>query len=66
VAGELDSPPPPEVTKAVERALAEGNTRYTPVVGTLELREAICEKFRTNNGNLVDNVYVFSIFSCMI
>eukprot|EP01083_Nonionella_stella_P075049 203779_1 len=50
VAGELDCPPPPEVTQAVERALAEGHTRYTPIAGTAELKEAVCEKLRTENG----------------
>lgn len=49
-AGEPDFDTPPNVKEAACRAIAEGRTKYTPVAGTLEIREAIARKFRTDNG----------------
>jgi aspartate/methionine/tyrosine aminotransferase len=39
--GEPDFPPPPAAVEACQRALAEGETRYTDSRGLAELREAI-------------------------
>jgi len=48
--GEPDSDTPKEIVDAAIAALNEGRTRYGPPGGTLELREAICEKLLTDNG----------------
>jgi len=48
-AGEPDFPTPPFIRQATTRALEEGFTRYTPVTGIPELKEAIVEKFRRDN-----------------
>jgi aspartate aminotransferase len=49
-AGEPDFPTPENIRKAAIKAINEGFTKYTPVPGIPELREAICEKFRRENG----------------
>ena len=49
-AGEPDFPPPPALTEAVQQALAKGMNKYTPVPGILELRKAVAEKLRRDNG----------------
>ncbi|MCQ2457256.1 MAG: pyridoxal phosphate-dependent aminotransferase [Clostridia bacterium] len=43
-AGEPDFPTPPHICDAAAEALDRGMTRYTPVAGTMELRQAICAK----------------------
>jgi len=48
--GEPDFDTPDHIKDAAKKALDEGFTKYTPVPGTLELREAICAKFRRDNG----------------
>jgi aspartate aminotransferase len=48
--GEPDFDTPEHIKEAVTRALAEGKTKYTDVAGTPELREAVAEKFRRDNG----------------
>ncbi|HYC22765.1 MAG TPA: pyridoxal phosphate-dependent aminotransferase [Candidatus Bathyarchaeia archaeon] len=48
-AGEPDFETPERIKNAAIRALAAGQTRYTPVGGTLELREAIVAKLRRAN-----------------
>lgn len=48
--GEPDFPTPPHVGEAAVKAIADGQTRYTPINGTVRLREAIVEKFRRENG----------------
>jgi aspartate aminotransferase len=48
--GEPDFDTPEHIKEAVTRALAEGKTKYTDVSGTPELREAVAEKFRRDNG----------------
>ena len=48
-AGELDFQTPPFIRKAAVQALEEGFTRYTPVSGIPELKEAIAEKFKKDN-----------------
>lgn len=42
--GEPDFDTPDHIKEAAEKALAEGQTKYTPSAGTPELREAIAEK----------------------
>jgi len=48
--GEPDLPTPAHVCEAGKRAIDEGHTRYTPVAGILELREAICTRLTTDQG----------------
>jgi aspartate aminotransferase len=43
-AGEPDFETPERIGEAARRAIAEGQTRYTPAAGLLELREAIAAK----------------------
>jgi aspartate aminotransferase len=47
--GEPDFDTPEFIKNAAWEALKKGNTKYTPVPGTLELRKAICDKFREEN-----------------
>ena len=49
-AGEPDFDTPSNISAAGKRAIDEGQTRYTPVPGTMELRQAICGKFARENG----------------
>ena len=49
-AGEPDFDTPQHIKDAAARALAAGFTKYTPVSGIPELREAIAEKFKRENG----------------
>lgn len=49
-AGEPDFDPPPHVAEAAARAVAEGRTRYTAPDGIAELKRAVAEKFRRDNG----------------
>jgi aspartate aminotransferase len=49
-AGEPDFDTPDNIKAAGIRAIEEGKTKYTTVDGTLELKQAICEKFRRENG----------------
>jgi aspartate aminotransferase len=48
--GEPDFPTPTHVGEAAARAIVDGETRYTPINGSVKLREAIVEKFRRDNG----------------
>ncbi len=48
--GEPDFDTPRAAREAGKRAIDEGFTRYTPVAGIPELRAAIAEKFRRDNG----------------
>lgn len=48
--GEPDFDTPRHIKEAAKRALDEGYTNYTPVNGLPELREAVCRKFRRDNG----------------
>ena len=48
--GEPDFATPDHVIEAAHRAMREGQTRYTPVDGTPELKEAIVAKFQRENG----------------
>ena len=47
--GEPDFATPDHVIEAACRAMREGQTRYTPVDGTQELKEAIVAKFQREN-----------------
>ncbi len=47
--GEPDFDTPDHIKEATARALAAGQTKYTDVAGTPQLREAIAEKFRRDN-----------------
>ncbi len=49
-AGEPDFDTPLHIREAAKRAIDEGKTRYTAVDGIPELKDAICEKFRRENG----------------
>lgn len=48
--GEPDFNTPVHIVEAAKDALDRGQTKYTPSSGTLELRRAICEKFKRDNG----------------
>lgn len=48
-AGEPDFPTPEHVMKAAHEALDKGMTRYTLSSGTMDLRSAICNKFKRDN-----------------
>ena len=48
--GEPDFDTPDHIKAAANRAMAAGKTKYTPVSGIPELRKAISEKFRRENG----------------
>jgi aspartate aminotransferase len=49
-AGEPDFDTPANVRTAALEALDKGKTRYAPVPGIMELREAICRKLQRDNG----------------
>lgn len=49
-AGEPDFDTPDNIKEAANRAIAAGKTKYTPVSGIPELREAIAAKFKRENG----------------
>lgn len=48
--GEPDFDTPSHVKQAAIRAIDENWSHYTPVPGYLELREAVCEKLKRDNG----------------
>ncbi|CAL5374042.1 unnamed protein product [Camellia sinensis] len=48
--GESDFNTPAVIAEAGIDAIREGCTRYTPNAGTLELRSAICQKLKEENG----------------
>ncbi len=49
-AGEPDFDTPEPVAEAARKAISDGFTHYTENSGTLELREAICQKLLDDNG----------------
>ena len=53
-AGEPDFDTPEPIRDAMKEALDKGQTRYSPVPGTLELRKAIVEKLKRDNGLTYD------------
>jgi len=48
-AGEPDYKTPAHIIDAAVKAMNEGFTGYTPASGTIELKKAVCEKFRHDN-----------------
>ncbi len=48
--GEPDFDTPDHIKDAAVDAIRAGFTKYTPTAGILELRQAICEKLRADNG----------------
>ncbi len=48
--GEPDFDTPLHIKEAAVKAINDGFTKYTPASGILQLREAICRKFKTDNG----------------
>lgn len=49
-AGEPDFNTPKNIINSAIKAMEDGNTKYTSVNGILQLREAICKKFKDDNG----------------
>jgi len=49
-AGEPDFDTPDHIKQAAKEAMDRGETKYTAVAGTPELREAICAKLKRDNG----------------
>ncbi len=49
-AGEPDFDTPEHIKAAARAAIDAGRTKYTAVDGIAELKEAVCEKFRRDNG----------------
>lgn len=49
-AGEPDFDTPDNIKEAAKKAIDQGDTKYTAVEGTLELKKAICQKFKRENG----------------
>ncbi|MDD3138707.1 MAG: pyridoxal phosphate-dependent aminotransferase [Lachnospiraceae bacterium] len=49
-AGEPDFNTPDNINQAAIQAIHEGHTKYTPASGTVELKKAICKKFKEFNG----------------
>ena len=49
-AGEPDFDTPRRIKDAAIRAIEQGQTKYTEVGGVPELRAAVCEKFKRDNG----------------
>ena len=48
-AGEPDFPTPDHIKLACIKALLDNKTKYPPVIGVPELREAICAKLKRDN-----------------
>jgi len=48
--GEPDFDTPTHIIEAAHQAALDGKTRYTPMAGTEELKQAICDKFERDNG----------------
>ena len=48
-AGEPDFDTPADIKKAGIKAIESGFTKYTPSIGTIDLRKAIAEKFKKEN-----------------
>lgn len=58
--GEPDFRTPDHICEAAIKAMQEGYTKYPPVAGFPELRQAICDKFQRENGlsYLPENIVV--------
>lgn len=49
-AGEPDFPTPDNIKQAAIRAIEQNFTKYTPAGGTMELRQAVCDRHREDFG----------------
>lgn len=49
-AGEPDFDTPEYIKQAAIKAICDGKTKYTPASGIIELKKAVCEKFKNENG----------------
>ncbi|MFH1285502.1 MAG: pyridoxal phosphate-dependent aminotransferase [Candidatus Micrarchaeota archaeon] len=49
-AGEPDFDTPEHIKEAAREAMKKGQTKYTPSGGTLEMKEAVVQKFKRENG----------------
>jgi len=49
-AGEPDFDTPDHIKEAAYKAIREGKTKYAPPAGIIELRKAICDKLKRDNG----------------
>lgn len=47
--GEPDFATPTHIINAAKKAMDDGYTKYPPVAGYLDLKQAICQKFKTDN-----------------
>ncbi len=57
--GEPDLDTPDHVKAAAIEAIARGDTKYTSAAGTAELRQAVVDKYRRENGIALDAAQVF-------
>lgn len=48
--GEPDFVTPEVIREGAKKAIDEGYTKYSPIAGFLDLRQAICDKFKNENG----------------
>ena len=48
-AGEPDFNTPKNIIDAAKKAMDEGKTKYTAASGIIELKEALCKKFKEDN-----------------
>src|SRR5512147_1201770 len=60
--GEPDFDTPENVKEAAKRAIQAGITKYTPASGTDELKQAVVEKFKKDNGLVYERSQV--LISC--
>jgi aspartate aminotransferase len=58
--GEPDFPTPDNIKQAAVRALDENFTRYTAMAGVQELRQAVCDRHRTDFGT------AYSVPECVV
>jgi aspartate aminotransferase len=49
-AGEPDFDTPDNIKEAGIQAIKDGKTKYTPAAGLIELKEAVCDKFKRDQG----------------
>jgi len=61
-AGEPDFDTPQHIKDAAVQAIANGFTKYTPASGIDELKEAVCKKFKRDNGLPFDKSQI--VISC--
>jgi len=61
-AGEPDFDTPSHIKDAAKKALDEGMTKYTPASGTIELKQAVCDKLK--NENMLEYQSANIVISC--